>query len=186
MRAAVFPGDGTVIVTDRPDPEPGDGQVLVRVHGAGLNRADLSQKAGFYPAPPGVPADIPGMEFSGEVSGLGPGVSTLAVGDRVFGILGGGAQAELLVAHETNCARVPDHLELVHAGGIPEVFVTAHDALCTRAGLQSGEHVLVHTVGSGVGTAVVQLAKALGCTVTGTARTETKLAAPESSGSTMV
>jgi NADPH:quinone reductase-like Zn-dependent oxidoreductase len=115
------------------------------------------------------------MEFSGEVAGLGPGVSTLAVGDRVFGIVGGGAQAEALVVHESNCARVPDDLDLVEAGGVPEVYITAHDAMRTRAGVQSGEHVLVHAVGSGVGTAVVQLAKAIGCTVTGTARTDSKL-----------
>lgn len=174
-RAVVFPGDGTVTIEARPEPTPGPGEVLVRVRGAGLNRADLAQQAGFYPAPPGVPADIPGMEFSGEVAALGADVRALAVGDRVFGIVGGGAQAEALVVHESNCARVPEHLDLVEAGGIPEVFITAHDAMCTRAGLQPGEHVLVHAVGSGVGTAVVQLAKALGCTVTGTARTEAKL-----------
>lgn len=175
MLAVVFPSDGTIEVEARPDPVPDPGQVLVRVRGAGLNRADLAQKAGFYPAPPGSPPDIPGMEFSGEVAALGPEVGTLAVGDRVFGIVGGGAQAELLVVHESNCARVPARLDLVEAGGIPEVFITAHDAMRTRADLQTGEHVLVHAVGSGVGTAVVQLAKALGCTVTGTARTETKL-----------
>ena len=175
MRAVVFPGDGTIEIADRPAPDPGRGQLLVRVHGAGLNRADLVQRAGHYPAPPGVPADIPGMEFSGEVEALGADADSFTIGDRVFGIVGGGAQAELLVVHASNCARVPEGMDLVEAGGIPEVFVTAHDALCTRAGLQSGEHVLVHAVGSGVGTAVVQLAKALGCTVTGTARTESKL-----------
>jgi NADPH2:quinone reductase len=175
MRAVVFPGDGVIEVTERPTPEPGPGQVLVHVHGAGLNRADLMQRAGRYPAPPGVPADIPGMEFSGVVEALGDGVGSLGIGDRVFGIVGGGAQAEALVVHESNCARVPERVDLVEAGGIPEVFITAHDALRTRGGLQPGEHVLVHAVGSGVGTAVVQLAKALGCTVTGTARTEAKL-----------
>jgi NADPH:quinone reductase len=175
MRAVVFPGDGAIEIAERPAPQPASGEVLVDVRGAGLNRADLAQRAGFYPAPPGVPADIPGMEFSGEVAALGTGVSSFAVGDRVFGIVGGGAQAEQLVVHASNCTRVPDHLDLVEAGGVPEVFVTAHDAMRTRAGLSAGEHVLVHAVGSGVGTAVVQLAKALGCTVTGTARTETKL-----------
>jgi NADPH:quinone reductase-like Zn-dependent oxidoreductase len=149
--------------------------VLVRVHGAGLNRADLVQRAGFYPAPPGVPADIPGMEFSGEVLATGAGTSTVATGDRVFGVVGGGAQAEEVVVPESCCAPVPDHLDLVEAGGIPEVFVTAHDAMRTRAGLRPGEHVLVHAVGSGVGTAVVQLATAFGNTVTGTARTADKL-----------
>jgi NADPH2:quinone reductase len=175
MRAVVFPGDGAIEIAERPAPEPGPGEVLVRVHGAGLNRADLAQRAGFYPAPPGVPPDIPGMEFSGVVAGLGDSVSTYAVGDRVFGIVGGGAQAEGLVVHESHCAPVPEHLDLVEAGGVAEVFITAHDALRTRGGLQPGEHVLVHAVGSGVGTAVVQLAKALGCSVTGTARTSTKL-----------
>lgn len=175
MRAVVFPGDGSIEVVERPTPTPGAGQVLVRVHGAGLNRADLVQQAGFYPAPPGVPADIPGMEFAGEITALGGGVRSLRAGDRVFGIVGGGAQAEELVVHESNCVLVPPHLDAVEAGGIPEVFITAHDAMRTRAGLRPGEHVLVHAVGSGVGTAVVQLAKAFGCTVTGTARTEDKL-----------
>jgi len=175
MRAVVFPGDGKIEITERPSPEPRPREVLVRVHGAGLNRADLAQRAGFYAAPPGVPADIGGLEFSGEVTALGAGVKSLRMGDRVFGIVGGGAQADELVVHESNCALVPEHLDLVEAGGIPEVFITAHDAMRTRAGLQPGEHVLVHAVGSGVGTAVVQLGKALGCTVTGTARSADKL-----------
>jgi NADPH2:quinone reductase len=175
MRAVVFPGDGLIAIEERPSPEPKAREVLVRVHGAGLNRADLMQRLGFYPAPPGVPPDIPGMEFSGTVTALGDGVVEHAVGDNVFGIVGGGAQAEELVVPAAHCAPVPACLDLVEAGGIPEVFITAHDAMRTRAGLQRGEHVLVHAVGSGVGTAVVQLARALGCTVTGTARTQTKL-----------
>jgi putative PIG3 family NAD(P)H quinone oxidoreductase len=175
MRAVVFPGDGRIEIAERPDPAPGPDEVLVRVHGAGLNRADLMQRLGFYPAPPGVPADIPGMEFAGEITALGAGVDSYAVGDRVFGIVGGGAQAEQLVVHASNCAPVPERLDLIEAGGIPEVFITAHDAMRTRAGLQAGEHVLVHAVGSGVGTAVLQLAQAFGCTVTGTARTAAKL-----------
>jgi putative PIG3 family NAD(P)H quinone oxidoreductase len=175
MRAVVFPGDGRLEVTDRPAPRPGPGEVAVRVHGAGLNRADLVQRLGVYPAPPGVPADIPGLEFAGEVTALGDGVDSLAVGDRVFGVVGGGAQAEELVVHETNCAVVPERLDLVRAGGLPEAFITAHDAMRTRARLEAGNHVLVHAVGSGVGTAVVQLAHAFGCTVTGTARTAAKL-----------
>ena len=145
------------------------------MHGAGINRADLMQRLGFYPAPPGVPADIPGLEFAGVIDALGDGVRAPNVGDPVFGVTGGGAQAEYVIVPAVHCATVPGHLELVSAGGIPEVFVTAHDAMRTRGRLQSGEHVLVHAVGSGVGTAVVQLAKALGCTVTGTARTESKL-----------
>jgi putative PIG3 family NAD(P)H quinone oxidoreductase len=170
------PGEDRIEVTTRPDPEPGPSEVLVRVHGAGLNRADLLQQAGRYPAPAGVPEDIPGMEFAGEVVALGEGVSDPRVGDRVFGIVGGGAQAELVVVDARHCAPVPPHLDLVAAGGVPEVFITAHDAMRTRAGLEPGEHVVVHAVGSGVGTAALQLAKAWHCTVTGTARTEEKLA----------
>lgn len=175
MRAVVFPGDGALEIQERPSPEPRPGEVLVRVHGAGLNRADLMQRLGFYPAPPGVPPDIPGMEFAGTITALGEGVSAHAVGDNVFGIVAGGAQAEELVVPALHCAPVPERLDLVEAGGVPEVFITAHDAMRTRAGLEPGEHVLVHAVGSGVGTAVVQLAQAFGCTVTGTARTQAKL-----------
>lgn len=175
MRAVVAPGDGTLTVAERPVPEPGPETVRVRVHGAGINRADLLQRLGFYPAPPGVPADITGLEFAGVVDACGAGVDGLAPGDAVFGITAGGAQAEFVVVPDRHCARVPDGFDLVAAGGVPEVFVTAHDAMRTRARLQPGEHVLVHAVGSGVGTAVVQLAKAFGCTVTGTARTESKL-----------
>jgi putative PIG3 family NAD(P)H quinone oxidoreductase len=171
----VFPGDGSIEIAERPRPEPGPGEVRVRVHGAGVNRADLVQQRGFYPAPPGVPADVPGLEFAGEVAALGDGVDSLAVGDRVFGVVGGGAQAEELVVHASNCALVPERFDLVVAGGVPEVFVTAHDAMRTRAGLAMGDHVIVHAVGSGVGTAAMQLAKAFGCTVTGTARTQGKL-----------
>jgi putative PIG3 family NAD(P)H quinone oxidoreductase len=174
MRALVI-ADQQVRVEDRPDPEPGAGEVLVRVHGAGLNRADLVQRAGFYQAPPGSPADIPGLEFAGEVVAHGEGVSEPPLGARVFGIAGGGGQAELLAVPASQCARVPDALDLVIAGSVPEVFVTAHDALVTQCGLQRGEVLLVHAVGSGVGTAAVQLGRALGCTVVGTARTAEKL-----------
>ena len=147
----------------------------MRVHGAGLNRGDLAQLSGNYAAPPGSPPDIPGLEFAGEVVGLGPGVTAPAVGARVFGITGGGGQAELLAVPATQCARVPDALDLVAAGGVPEVFVTAHDAMATQAALQPGETMLVHAVGSGVGTAALQLGKAMGATVVGTARTAEKL-----------
>lgn len=172
---AVIAVDGRIEVADRPTPEPGPGEVRVRVHGAGLNRADLLQRAGLYPPPAGVPVDIPGLEFAGEVAARGPGTSGIAIGDRVFGIVAGGAQAEELVVHASQCAVVPDALDLVTAGGVPEVFVTAHDAMRTQAGLRAGEHVLVHAAGSGVGTAVIQLARAFGCSVTGTARTQDKL-----------
>src|SRR5712671_3471755 len=113
MRAVTTVGDGTIEVREHPDPRPAPDEVLVRVAGAGLNRADLAQRSGFYPAPPGVPADIPGLEFSGEVLALGSGVDTLGVGDRVFGLVGGGGQAELLTVPAAHCVRVPDILDLV-------------------------------------------------------------------------
>ena len=174
MRALVI-ADRLVRVEDRPDPVAGPGEVLVRVHGAGLNRADLVQRAGFYQAPPGSPADIPGLEFAGEVVAHGDGVTDPPLGARVFGIAGGGGQAELLAVPATQCAPVPDAIDLVTAGAVPEVFVTAHDALVTQCGLHAGEVLLVHAAGSGVGTAAVQLGRALGCTVVGTARTPEKL-----------
>ena len=160
-----------LVVSERADPEPAAGEVLVRVQGAGLNRADLAQLAGFYPAPPGSPADIPGLEFAGEVVALGADITAPAIGTRVFGIAGGGGQAELLAVPAAQCARVPDALDLGAAGGVPEVFITAHDAMVTQADVQRGETVLVHAAGSGVGTAAVQLAHAFGCTVVGTSRT---------------
>ena len=174
MRAVTIV-DGELELREHPTPDPGPGEVLVRVHGAGINRADLLQRIGLYPPPPGVPVDIPGMEFAGEVAAVGTGVDAPAVGTRVFGIVGGGAQAEYLTVHASHCAVVPETLDLVAAGGIPEVFITAHDAMRSQAELQPGERVLVHAAGSGVGTAVVQLAHALGCPVTGTARTADKL-----------
>ena len=175
MRALVITPDARLRVETRPDPEPGPGEVLVRVHGAGLNRADLVQLAGNYAAPPGSPPDIPGLEFAGEVVAHGPGVTVPALGARVFGIAGGGAQAELLAVPAAQCAPVPERLDLVEAAGVPEVFITAHDAMVTQAGLQAGETMLVHAVGSGVGTAALQLGRAFGCTVVGTARTPEKL-----------
>lgn len=174
MRAVVV-RDGSVVVEERPTPDPADDQILVRVHGAGLNRADLLQRAGGYPAPPGVPADIPGLEFAGVVEAAGPDVRRLQPGDSVFGITGGGSQAEFVVTGEDQVARVPAALDLVEAGGIPEAFITAHDAMFTQACVHPGNTVLIHAVGSGVGTAALQLAECLGCTVIGTARTQEKL-----------
>ena len=167
--------DGDLVVADRPDPMPAPGQVLVRVHAAGLNRADLAQRAGHYPAPPGWPADIPGMEFAGEVVALGDDVTAPGIGTRVFGIAGGGAQAELLAVPAVHCTEIPPALDDVHAGGVPEVFITAHDAMVTQAQAVAGETVLVHAAGSGVGTAAVQLAHAQSCTTVGTSRTADKL-----------
>jgi NADPH2:quinone reductase len=167
--------DRALRVESRPDPSPGPGEVLVRVRAAGLNRADLVQLAGFYAAPPGSAPDIPGLEFAGEVVARGEGVETPSEGTRVFGIAGGGAQAELLAVPAVQCVPVPEGLDVVGAGGVPEVFVTAHDALVTQAGLQPGETLLVDAVGSGVGTAAVQLASTMGVTTVGTARTAEKL-----------
>jgi putative PIG3 family NAD(P)H quinone oxidoreductase len=174
VRALVI-ADHRLVIETRTDPEPDRGEVLVRVHGAGLNRADLAQRAGFYPAPPGIPADIPGLEFAGEVVGHGAGVDSPELGARVFGLVGGGGQAELVRVPASHCVRVPDGFDLVDAGGVPEVFITAHDAMFTQAATAPGEVVLVHAAGSGVGTAAVQLAHAAGCVVVGTSRTVTKL-----------
>jgi putative PIG3 family NAD(P)H quinone oxidoreductase len=167
--------DGDLIVDERPMPVASDGEVVVRVHGAGLNRADLYQRAGHYPAPSGVPADIPGLEFAGIVEQAGAGASRLQPGDRVFGLVGGGAHAEYVRAHASHCVRVPDGLDLMEMGGVPEAFITSHDALVTQAHAAPNEWVLVHAVASGVGTAALQLAKAFGNRVVGTARTPAKL-----------
>lgn len=167
--------DGRLEPADRPVPVPAAGQVLVRVHGAGLNRGDLLQRAGRYPAPPGAPADVPGLEFAGVVEAAADGVRSPRVGDRVFGITAGGAQAEFVTVHASHCAPVPDGLDLVAMGGVPETFVTAHDAMVTQARLRAGEWLVIHAVGSGVGTAALQLAKVYGAHVVGTARTRSKL-----------
>jgi NADPH2:quinone reductase len=169
MRAATI-RDEEIVVEEHPDPVPGHGQVLVRVHAAGLNGADISQRRGFYPAPPGSPQDIPGMELAGEVAAVGPGVERFGEGDRVMAIVGGGAQAELATVHERVLMPVPAELDWAAAGGLPEVFTTAHDALFTQAELRPGEHVLVHGGAGGVGTAAIQLARAAGATATATVR----------------
>ncbi|GCE19405.1 NAD(P)H-quinone oxidoreductase [Dictyobacter kobayashii] len=178
MRAAIItrPGGPEVLeVQNREMPEPTADWVRVRVRAAGVNRADLAQRAGFYPAPAGSPADIPGMEFAGEVDAIGPLVQLWKPGQRVMGITGGGAQAEYLLAHEGMLVEIPENLDFVQAASVPEVFMTAHDALFTQAGLQMGERLLVHAVGSGVGTAAIQLANAVGASVYGTSRTASKL-----------
>jgi NADPH2:quinone reductase len=171
MRAAVI-ADGDVSVQERPDPEPGAGEVLVRVRAAGLNGADMHQLKGGYPAPPGSPPDIPGLELAGEVAALGPGAERFAEGDRVMAIVGGGGQAELCVVHERQLMAVPEGLDWPQAGGVPEVFTTAHDAVFTQADLRAGERLLVHGGAGGVGTAAVQLGRAAGADVTATVRNE--------------
>jgi putative PIG3 family NAD(P)H quinone oxidoreductase len=171
MRAVTI-HEGDLRVEERPDPEPGAGEVLVRVRAAGLNGADMAQLRGRYPAPPGSPPDIPGLELAGEVAALGPGAERFAVGERVMAIVGGGGQAELAVVHERQLMPVPGGLEMAAAGGLPEVFTTAHDALFGQAGLRSGERLLVHGGAGGVGTAAIQLGRAAGARVWATVRNE--------------
>ena len=169
MRAATI-RDGELLVEEHPDPTPGTGQVLVRVRAAGVNGADMLQRRGRYPAPPGSPQEIPGLELAGEVEALGEGASRFAEGDRVMGIVGGGGQAELAVVHERQLMPVPGEVPFPDAGGLPEVFTTAHDAVFVQAGLRPGERLLVHGAAGGVGTAAVQLGHALGAHVTATVR----------------
>jgi len=169
-------GAGRLEVREVERPQARADRVRVRVRAAGLNRADLLQKRGRYPAPPGAPADIPGLEFAGEVEQLGEEAHAWRVGQRVFGITAGGAQAEYVVAPESHLAEIPEGLSFEEAAAVPEVFITAHDALFTQARLRTGERVLVHAVGSGVGTAAAQLARAAGAgAVYGTARTAWKV-----------
>lgn len=178
MRAIVIvePGGPEVLsLQERPDPPVPLGHVRVAVSYTAVNRADIIQRLGAYPAPPGVPADIPGLEYAGSVVEVGPGVIGRKVGDRVYGLVGGGAYASQVVVHERETAPVPDNVTDEQAAAIPEAYVTAYDALVTRGGLQPGQTVLVHACGSGVGTAGVQVASALGCTVLGTSRTADKL-----------
>jgi len=171
MRAATIT-DGEIAVQDHPDPRPQAGELLVRVRAAGLNGADMHQLAGKYPAPPGVPADIPGLELAGEVIETGDEVLRFEPGDRVMGIVAGGAQAELALIHERVAMPVPDELDWTAAGGTPEVFFTAHDALFSQAGLVVGERLLVHGAAGGVGMAAVQLGTMAGARVTATVRNE--------------
>ncbi|MBI4514002.1 MAG: NAD(P)H-quinone oxidoreductase [Gemmatimonadetes bacterium] len=178
MRAVVItrPGGPEVLaVREVPTPEPSRGEVRVRVHAAGVNRADLLQRRGVYPAPAGWPQDIPGLEYAGVVDAVGEGLTRWNVGARVMGIVGGGGYAEYVVVHEREAIAVPEGLSLHEAAAIPEVFITAHDALFTQLGLAVGERLLIHAVGSGVGTAALQLTKAAGVFVFGTSRSAWKL-----------
>jgi len=171
VRAAVI-ADGKLVVEEREDPVPGSHELLVRVRAAGINGADIHQLGGGYPAPPGWPQDIPGMELAGEVAALGPKAERFAEGDRVMAVVGGGAQAELAVLHEREAMPVPEGLDWPQAGGLPEVFFTAHDALFSQAQLRPGERLLVHGGAGGVGTAAIQLGRATGARVTATVRNE--------------
>ena len=178
MKALVItkPGGPQVLeIRDVPTPQPGAHEVLVRVRAAGLNRADILQREGYYPAPPGAPPDIPGLEFSGEVVGLGAQAQGWRPGQRVFGIAGGGCQAECIVAHDRMLAEVPPNLGWSEAAAVPEAFITAHDALWSQAKIAAGERVLIHAVGSGVGLAAVQLIRAAGAAPYGSSRTQEKI-----------
>jgi NADPH2:quinone reductase len=178
MQAITHAGAGDISVLKLKDvsaPEPGPEQIRIRVRAAGLNRADILQRKGKYPAPPGWPADIPGLEYAGEVETLGSGARRWRVGDRVMGLVGGGAQAEYVAVHQDETLAIPSGLSFTQAAAIPEAFLTAWDALVTRGKLQAGDRVLIHAVGSGVGTAAVQLARRLGATTVGTSRSAAKL-----------
>jgi NADPH2:quinone reductase len=169
MRAATV-RDGEIVVEDHPEPTPGDGEVLIAVRAAALNGADMMQKRGLYPAPPGWPQDIPGLDVAGEVAALGNGATRFSVGDRVMGFVGGGGQGERLAVHERLLMPVPETLDWPEAGGAPEVFTTAYDALFTQAQLSAGERLLIHGAAGGVGTAAVQLAAATGAEVIASVR----------------
>jgi putative PIG3 family NAD(P)H quinone oxidoreductase len=178
MKAVIYNGAGgpeVITLGEVPKPEVKPGHVRVRVHAAGLNRADLIQRMGQYAAPPGWPADIPGLEYAGEVEAVRD-VSRWRVGDRVMGLVGGGAQAEMVVVHQDEILPIPDGMSYVDAAAIPEAFLTAYDALAVRARLAAGERVLIHAVGSGLGTAATQVARRMGATVLGTSRSAAKLA----------
>lgn len=178
MKAAVIvdAGDsGHLEIQDIEEPQPSDDEILVRVRATALNRADLLQVRGRYPAPPGVRADVPGLEFAGEVEAVGSAVQLWKPGDRVMGLLGGGGYAEKIVVHERVALPIPEGLSFEEAAAIPEVFLTAYNAVFLQMGLQMGERLLIHAVASGVGTAALQLAKASGATVFGTSRTASKL-----------
>ncbi len=173
MRAVVFTGAGgneVVRLEERPDPEPGSQDVVVRARFAGVNTADTAQRDGNYAAPPGSPADVPGLEVAGLVEACGEGVLAWKSGDRVFGLVGGGGLADRVVAHERHLARIPDGLDERDAAAVPEAFITAHDAIVTQAGLRPGETLLVHGAGGGVGSAAVQIGVSMGARVLGTVR----------------
>jgi NADPH2:quinone reductase len=186
MRAVVIVSHGgveglEVREVERP-PSPSADRVLVRVRAAGLNRADLLQRRGVYPAPPWATQDVPGLEFAGEVVETGGEVRAWRVGQRVFGITAGGAQAEYVSVPESTLAEIPPNLDWHEAAAVPETFITAHDALFTQARLRLGERLIVHAAGSGVGLAAVQLARAAGARVFGTSRTAEKLERARSLG----
>src|SRR3954464_3286453 len=178
MKAVVitkFGGPEVLSFEEAPTPHPGPGQVLIRIHTPALNRADLLQRQGKYPAPQGVVENIPGLEFAGEVAELGPGATYWEKGDRVFGLTPGGAHAEYVIVEEGRLAAIPSGMDWVTAAAIPEVFITAYDAMISHAKMRPGDKVLIHAVGSGVGIAAVQIARAFGGIPYGTSRTPDKI-----------
>jgi NADPH:quinone reductase len=178
MRAIVIrePGGPEVLeMRDVPTPEPSRGEVRVRIHASAVNRADLLQRVGMYPAPPGSPQDIPGIEIAGQVDAVGESVTEWKIGDRVFGIVGGGGYAEAIAVPARTLARIPEGMSFADAGAVPEAFLTAWDGMVDQGRLAAGETVLIHAAGSGVGTAAVQIARAVGARSIGTARTKAKL-----------
>ena len=178
MQAVVieeFGGPEVLELREVPRPVPAVDEIRIRVRTSGLNRADLSQRRGRYPAPPGSPADIPGLEFAGTVESMGSDVRLWSPGDRVMGIVAGGGYAEKVAVHGSTAVRVPNGPTLSEAGAVPEVYMTAYDAVFLQAELRRGDVLLVHAVGSGVGTAAVQLARRVGARTIGTSRTAAKL-----------
>ena len=175
MRAIAYTGKGgreVMRLDERPDPRPGSNDVLVKVRFAGINTADLAQRAGFYPAPPGAPQDVPGLEVAGTVIACGEAVLAWKEGDRVFGLVGGGGLADRVVVHERHVTRVPDRLNEEEAAAAPEIFITAHDAIRTQAGLRPGDVLLVNGANGGVGTAGVQVGLCAGARVLANARSQ--------------
>ena len=172
MLAVITPGDGSLAVHEVAKPTPGPGEVLVKVTAAGLNGADRLQRAGLYPAPPGAPADIPGLELAGEVIELAPDVPAELIGKRVMALVAGGGQAQLATVHHSHLLEIPDSRDWAAAGGFAETFSTAHDALVAQAGLKAGERLLVTGAAGGVGTAAVQIAGLLGADAVASVRNE--------------
>jgi putative PIG3 family NAD(P)H quinone oxidoreductase len=178
MRAVVITAAGgpeVLQLREVPRPDPGERQILVAVAATAVNRADLLQRRGGYPAPAGWPSSIPGLEYAGTVEAVGAGVTRFGPGDRVMGIVGGGSYAEYVAVDEREAIPVPASLDFEQAAAVPEAFITAHDATIVQAGLTAGESLLIHAVGSGVGTAAIQLAKATGARTYGTSRSQWKL-----------
>lgn len=178
MKAVIiteFGGPDVLKLQDVPEPQPSRGEVRVRVMATALNRADVLQRKGQYAPPPGVPKEIPGLEFAGIITEVHEDVTGFTPGDRVFGLVAGGSYAQFVVTHHRTLAKIPDNLSFEQAAACPEAFVTAYDAMVSQANLRSGEWVLIHAAGSGVGTAAIQLCKALGARSIGTTRTKDKI-----------